>query len=120
MKYLTFGMFKYIIVRMDKRLAKYYKVLSNPVRLAVFEHVADHSVGFAPKFKNESCVCEISRAVGIPQPTASNHLKALESVGLIKSVKVGTRSYQYVTKDAAKYLLKHTKYIFEQAHKNPY
>jgi DNA-binding transcriptional ArsR family regulator len=106
---------------MDERLAKYYKVLSNPVRLAVFGQVADHSEGFAPtKLKKESCVCNIARAVGIPQPTASNHLKTLEAAGLIKAVKVGTRSYQYVTKDAAKYLLHHTQYIFEQAHKNPY
>lgn len=105
---------------MDKQLATYYKALSNPVRLSVFVHVADHSEGFAPKFKKDTCVCEISRALGIPQPTASNHLKALEKSGLIKSIKVGTRCYQYVTKDAASYLLKHTQYIFEQAHKNPY
>ena len=105
---------------MKQKLANYYKVLSNPIRLAVFMHVADHSEGFAPKFKKESCVCEISRAIGIPQPTTSNHLKALENAGLIKSVKVGTRCYQYVSKDASKYLLKHTRYIFDQAHKNPY
>lgn len=105
---------------MDNKLASYYKVLSNPVRLAVFRHVADHSEGFAPKFKKESCVCETARAVGIPQPTASNHLRTLEKSGLIKSVKVGTRSYQYVTKDAAQYLMDHTDYIYKQAHKNPY
>lgn len=105
---------------MDEKLAGYYRALSNPIRLEVFIHVADHSEGFAPKFKNDTCVCEISKAVGIPQPTASNHLKVLEQAGLVKSVKVGTRCYQYVTKDAAKYLLEHTKYIFEQAHKNPY
>ncbi len=105
---------------MNEKLAKYYKTLSNPIRLAVFREVANHSEGFVPKFKNKSCVCEIARAVGIPQPTTSNHLKALEKAGLIKNVKVGTRCYQYVTKDAAKYLLKHTQYIFEQAHKNPY
>ena len=60
---------------MDKKLASYYKALSNPVRLAVFIHVADHSEGFAPKLKKETCVCEISEAVGIPQPTASAHLE---------------------------------------------
>lgn len=105
---------------MDKKLVGYYKALSNPVRLAVFIHVADHSEGFAPKFKKETCVCEISKSIGIPQPTASNHLKVLEKAGLVKSIKEGTRCYQYVTKEAAKYLLDHTQYIFEQAHKNPY
>jgi DNA-binding transcriptional ArsR family regulator len=105
---------------MDKKLATYYRALSNPIRLAVFIHVADHSTGFAPRLKKESCVSEISKAVGIPQPTASNHLKSLKKAGLIKSISVGTHCYQYVTKDAAKYLLNHTQYIFEQAHKNPY
>ena len=106
---------------MDKKLANYYKALSNPVRLQVFMEVAKHSEGFAPETDNkDSCVCEISDAIGAPQPTVSNHLKVLENAGLIKSIKIGTRCYQYVTKDASKYLLTHTNYIFEQAHKNPY
>ena len=105
---------------MDKKLAMYYKVLSNPVRLQVFMHIAEMSVGFAPTNKEESCLTEISRTVGIPQPTASNHVKALKKAGLVKSTSVGTRVYHYVTKDAANYLLDHTRYIFDQAHRNPY
>lgn len=105
---------------MDDKLSQYYKVLSNPVRLQVFIHIADKSVGFAPTIKEESCLSEIARTVGIPQPTASNHVKALKKVGLVKSTSVGTRCYHYVTKDAADYLLKHTQYIYKQAHSNPY
>lgn len=105
---------------MDDKLAMYYKVLSNPVRLRVFMHIAEMSVGFAPTKKDESCITEISRTIGIPQPTASNHVKALKKAGLVKSTSVGTRCYHYVTKDAAKYLLDRTQYIFEQAHRNPY
>ncbi|MDQ5972055.1 MAG: Arsenical resistance operon repressor [Patescibacteria group bacterium] len=105
---------------MDDKLAQYYRVLSNPVRLRVFMHIADKSAGFAPTTKEESCISEISRTVGIPQPTASNHVKALKKVGLVKSTSVGTRCYHYVTKDAATYLLDQTKYIYDQAHRNPY
>lgn len=105
---------------MSRQLEKYYHALSNPVRLAVFIHVADHSIGEAPKYKEESCVSEISRMVNIPQPTASNHLRVLEEAGLVKSVKVGTKCYQYVRKDAAKELLDNATYVFEMAHKNPY
>ncbi len=105
---------------MSEELAQYYKALSNPVRLAVFIHVADHSEGYAPERKKDTCVNEISKAIGIPQPTASNHLRVLEEVGLVKSIKVGTRCYQYVRKDAAKELLDKSQYFFEMAHKNPY
>lgn len=105
---------------MSKELASYYSALSNPVRLAVFEHVVAYSEGSAPEFKEKSCVSEISESVGIPQPTASNHLKVLEECGLITSVKVGTKCYQYVRKDAAKKLLENSKSYFKMAHKNPY
>lgn len=105
---------------MDSKLAKYYKVLSNPVRLRVFMYIADQTADFVPNTKEESCVNAISHAIGIPQPTASNHLKALKDAGLVKSTSVGTKCHQYITKDAAQYLLNHTQYIFEQASKNPY
>jgi ArsR family transcriptional regulator, arsenate/arsenite/antimonite-responsive transcriptional repressor len=105
---------------MSKELAAYHKALSNPVRLAVFEHVVAYSEGKAPKNKEKTCVSEISEMVGIPQPTASNHLKALEEAGLITSVKVGTKCYQYVRKDAAKKMLASARHYSEMAHKNPY
>lgn len=105
---------------MSQELVDYYKALSNPVRLAVFMHVADHSGGETPRDKKISCVSEISEAIGIPQPTASNHLKVLEDAGLIKGIKVGTKCYQYVTKDAAARLLDNSQYIAKMANQNPY
>jgi DNA-binding transcriptional ArsR family regulator len=106
---------------MDKKLANYFRALSNPVRLAVFLHIAEKSEGFAPSSsKKESCVTEISKALKIPQPTVSNHLKVLKKAGLVKSIDVDTHCYQYVTKDASEILLNHSKYIFQQANKNPY
>ena len=106
---------------MEKNIADYYKALSNPVRLAVFMHIAAESEGFAPESpKKESCVTEISKALKIPQPTVSNHLKVLKKAGLVKSIDVDTHCYQYVTKDAAKILLDQSNYIFQQSNKNPY
>lgn len=104
-----------------KNIVGYYKALANPVRMAVFLHVAKESEGFAPNSpKKESCVTETSKKLKIAQPTVSNHLKVLEKAGLIKAVKVGTHCYQYVTKGAAQELLRHSEYMFAQAHKNPY
>ncbi len=106
---------------MEKNLAKYYKALANPVRLAVFLHIAKESEGFVPASpKKESCVTEISKALKLPQPTVSNHLKALKEAGLVKSIDVDTHCYQYVTKNASEIMLNHSKYIFQQAQKNPY
>lgn len=106
---------------MEKNLATYYKALANPVRLAVFLHIAKESAGSAPALpKKESCVTEISKTLKIPQPTVSNHLRVLKEAGLVKSVDVDTHCYQYVTKNASEILLNHSKFIFKQAHKNPY
>ena len=106
---------------MEKDIVNYYRALANPVRLRVFLHIADKSEGFAPKApKKESCVTEISKSLKIPQPTVSNHLRVLERAGLVTSVRVGTHCYQYVDKRSARALLRHTQYLFEQAHKNPY
>lgn len=105
---------------MYQQIAAYYKALSNPVRLAVFEHVVAYSDGVAPENKKKTCVCEISETLGIPQPTVSNHLKVLERAGLVKSIKVGTKCYQYVRKDAAKKLHESTGRYFEMSNKNPY
>ena len=106
---------------MESKLTNYYKALSNPVRLQVFLHVAKESEGFVPENpKKESCVTEISKALNVPQPTVSNHLKVLKEAGLVTSLQSDTHCFQYVTKQAAKDLLQHSQYVFEQAHKNPY
>ena len=106
---------------MNINLVGYFKALSNPVRLQVFMYIANESEGFAPASPNkESCVTEISKALNIPQPTVSNHLKVLKKAGLVKSVDVGTHCFQYVTKDAAKILLDQSNYIYKQANSNPY
>ncbi|WP_243439814.1 ArsR/SmtB family transcription factor [Fundidesulfovibrio soli] len=35
------------------------------------------------------CVCELQAALGVAQPTVSNHLKVLEDAGLVQSAKAG-------------------------------
>ena len=106
---------------MKENIVKYYKALANPVRLDIFLHIVKESEGFAPtRPKRESCVTEISKALKIPQPTVSNHLRVLKRAGLVKSIDVDTHCYQYVTKNAAQILFNHSKYVFEQAHKSPY
>ncbi len=120
-EYLTFRIFINTVAVMESTIVEYYKALSNPVRLAVFMHIANESEGFAPATpKKESCVTAISRILSIPQPTVSNHLKVLKKAGLVRSIDVDTHCYQYVTKEATEMLLNQSTYLFKQANKNPY
>jgi len=41
------------------------------------------------KFKKDLCVCEITKIIGLAQPTISSHLKLLENAGLIESTRDG-------------------------------
>ncbi|MGB3301347.1 metalloregulator ArsR/SmtB family transcription factor [Gordonia sp. (in: high G+C Gram-positive bacteria)] len=59
-------------------LAAIFKALADPVRLQLFSLIASHSDG-------EACVCDISPAVDVSQPTISHHLKVLRTAGLLES-----------------------------------
>ena len=52
-------------------LARMFKALGDPVRLRLLSLVASHAGG-------EACVCDISPAFDLSQPTISHHLKVLD------------------------------------------
>lgn len=56
-------------------VAKYLRALGEPTRLRIIELVAER----------ERSVGEVVRALGIPQPTVSNHLACLRWCGLVES-----------------------------------
>ena len=56
-------------------LARMFKALGDPVRLRMLSLIAGHRGG-------ESCVCDISAAFALSQPTISHHLKVLREAGL--------------------------------------
>lgn len=55
------------------------KALANETRLRMLKLLS----------KREMCVCELTVALDLTQPTASHHLKILENMGLIKDKKIG-------------------------------
>jgi ArsR family transcriptional regulator len=59
-------------------LAKVFKALGDPVRLRIVSIVAGHEGG-------EACVCDLTAAFDLSQPTISHHLKVLKEVGLLTS-----------------------------------
>ncbi|MGW6268375.1 ArsR/SmtB family transcription factor [Streptomyces sp. NPDC055060] len=65
------------------QLAKVFKALGDPVRLRLLSMIASREGG-------EICVCELTPAFDLSQPTISHHLKLLKQAGLIDSERRGT------------------------------
>jgi ArsR family transcriptional regulator len=67
-------------------LAKVFKALGDPVRLRLVSLIGAHQGG-------EVCVCELTEAFELTQPTISHHLKVLRDAGIITSERRGTWVY---------------------------
>ncbi|NRQ36963.1 helix-turn-helix transcriptional regulator, partial [Nonomuraea sp. NN258] len=59
-------------------VSRVFKALGDPVRLRILSIVASRTGG-------EVCVCDITDAFELSQPTISHHLKVLKEVGLLTS-----------------------------------
>ena len=68
------------------RLAQMFKALADPVRLRLVSLIGAHQGG-------EVCVCELTEAFELTQPTISHHLKVLREAGIIDSERRGTWVY---------------------------
>lgn len=62
------------------------KALADPVRLRLLSLVASHASG-------EACVCDLTDAFELSQPTISHHLKVLHESGLLDREKRGVWVY---------------------------
>ena len=67
-------------------LARVFKALADPVRLRLVSLIGAHAGG-------EVCVCDLTAAFDLTQPTISHHLRVLREAGLIDSERRGTWVY---------------------------
>ncbi|MFI9504136.1 ArsR/SmtB family transcription factor [Nocardia sp. NPDC052566] len=74
-------------------LAATFKALGDPVRLRLLSLIA--AAG-----GEEVCVCELTPAFDLSQPTISHHLKVLREAGLLTSQRRGTWVYYRVVPEA--------------------
>jgi DNA-binding transcriptional ArsR family regulator len=74
------------------RLAGMFKALGDPVRLRLLSMIASRTGG-------EVCVCELTPAFELSQPTISHHLKLLRQAGLIDCQRRGTWVYYWLMPD---------------------
>lgn len=67
-------------------LAQVFRALGDPVRLRLVSLIGAREGG-------EACVCDLTSAFDLSQPTISHHLKVLRAAGLIDSERRGTWVY---------------------------
>jgi ArsR family transcriptional regulator, arsenate/arsenite/antimonite-responsive transcriptional repressor len=79
--------------RQAEQIAPLLKALADPVRLRLMSIVASHEGG-------EACVCDLTGAFDLSQPTISHHLKVLHEVGLLDRSKRGVWVYYRARTDA--------------------
>ncbi|MEU7088620.1 ArsR/SmtB family transcription factor [Streptomyces achromogenes] len=70
-------------------LARVFKALGDPVRLRLLSMIASQAGG-------EVCVCDLTPAFDLSQPTISHHLKLLRQAGLIDCERRGTWVYYWL------------------------
>jgi ArsR family transcriptional regulator, arsenate/arsenite/antimonite-responsive transcriptional repressor len=68
------------------QVAPLLKALAEPVRLRLMSLIASHPGG-------EACVCDLTGAFDLSQPTVSHHLKVLREAGLLDRDKRGVWVY---------------------------
>jgi len=66
------------------RLALTFKALSDPTRVAIVNRLSGAEV---------LCVCDLTAAFELSQPTISHHLKILRDAGLVEVERRGTWAY---------------------------
>ncbi|MGK4583072.1 ArsR/SmtB family transcription factor [Kitasatospora sp. HPMI-4] len=73
-------------------LARVFKALGDPVRLRLLSMIASRAGG-------EVCVCDLTPAFELSQPTISHHLKLLRQAGLIDCERRGTWVYYWLVSE---------------------
>jgi ArsR family transcriptional regulator len=72
-------------------LATAFKALADPTRVAIVNRLST---------TDEVCVCDLTAAFELSQPTISHHLKILRDAGLIEAESRGTWAYYRLVPDA--------------------
>jgi ArsR family transcriptional regulator, arsenate/arsenite/antimonite-responsive transcriptional repressor len=75
----------------SEELAARFKALADPTRVAIINSLSA---------ADEVCVCHLTEAFSLSQPTISHHLKILRQAGLVESSRRGTWAYYRLVPEA--------------------
>jgi ArsR family transcriptional regulator len=70
-----------------ERVAASFRALADPTRVAIVNRLAQ---------AEETCVCDLTAAFRLSQPTISHHLKVLRLAGLVEATRRGTWAFYRV------------------------
>lgn len=88
-------------------LASLMKALGHPARVAIFEHL----------LKIDNCICgDLVDVLPLAQPTISQHLKELKSVGLIKGTVEGNSICYCLNEDKVEQIFNYIQNIKQALH----
>src|SRR5689334_13645020 len=74
-----------------ERLAETFKALADPTRVAIVNRLSA---------ADTVCVCDLTAAFNLSQPTISHHLRILRDAGLVESERRGTWAYYRLRPEA--------------------
>src|SRR5436190_19207674 len=73
------------------QLAAQFKALADPTRIAIVNQLSA---------AEEVCVCNLTAAFDLSQPTIPHHLKILRDAGLVEATRRGTWAYYRLVPEA--------------------
>jgi len=73
------------------RLASTFRALADPTRVSIVNRLA---------CAEECCVCALTEAFDLSQPTVSHHLRILRDAGLVEAERRGTWAYYRLVPEA--------------------
>ena len=77
--------------RAAENLAAAFKALADPTRVAIVSRLASGE---------QCCVCDLTDAFELSQPTISHHLRILRDAGLVDAERRGTFAYYWLLPEA--------------------
>jgi ArsR family transcriptional regulator len=95
-------------VEMVKEMADVFKALGDLNRLKIINLLGS-------KTEEKLCVVDLAKKLGITQPAASQHLKVLKGVGILKSKREGFRVYYYINLETLYKFKEYSDKLFKMA-----
>ncbi len=74
-----------------EELAAVFRALADPTRVGIVSRLASGE---------QCCVCDLTEAFDVSQPTVSHHLRILRDAGLVEAERRGTFAYYRLVPDA--------------------
>ena len=91
-----------------KKMSEVFKALGDPTRLRIIRMLASN-------MENNLCVVDLAKKLGVTQPAASQHIKVLKNVGILKPNRDGFHVYYSINTDVLNDYKKNIDELFKMA-----